>query len=267
MNMMLSPDLLDRRALALIQLSDIFGRPVESPVEITGSRLRSFRKSGGRIAIIGAKGFSEYEAQFDPAPSSPAIGSRDVVIGITPSGSLYASRSFTLKLPRETNPNGRGQPQSIFSALPVTLLPGPAFAAAGSNFIVRAQVTRQSDGAAVENALLRGVSDDGKFAAMAVTDYRGEAALVFAEIPASFAGAGANVEQSIDGKVIVDTDPATVRFHKEEDIPAAALAASKRKQGHVDPHAMAAAIPENFGSGKPIKIAAGQSQSLAIKWS
>ncbi|MEE9432849.1 MAG: hypothetical protein V3V15_01245 [Sphingorhabdus sp.] len=264
--MMLSPDLLDRRALALIQMTDIFGRPVEGNVDVDGPGILIVRKSGGRIAITSAEGFAQHESSFTKAPSSPALQSRKLTLEFSPYETRYAARSYQLVLPRDADPANSDQRQSIFAAEIVTLLPDNGLVAAGSTCFLRVEVTRASDGALIENALIRGKSNNDQFTAIATTNHAGEATLVFANIPPSFAGSGASVKRSIDGKVTVDVDPATARFNDPAEIAAAALAASKRKSGHIDPDVMSASIAADFPAGKAVKISAGTSQSLKLKW-
>ena len=78
---MLNPDLLDRRALALVELRDPFGRRLPSPARIEGDGLRVVAKGGGRFAIVAAAGFASHESAFfaAPAPDQPISGAGDWV--------------------------------------------------------------------------------------------------------------------------------------------------------------------------------------------
>ncbi|HEY6815422.1 MAG TPA: hypothetical protein VI168_07785, partial [Croceibacterium sp.] len=84
MTMMLTPDLLDRRALALLALVDPFGRPLRGPALLSGEGLRTVAKPGGRWAILACKRLEAHAAAFEAAPDSPAQGSVGCAIDIRP---------------------------------------------------------------------------------------------------------------------------------------------------------------------------------------
>ena len=65
MTMMLSPDLLDRRALALIALVDQFGRPLAGPAQLTGEGLRNVAKPGGLWAVLACSGLEAHVFAFE----------------------------------------------------------------------------------------------------------------------------------------------------------------------------------------------------------
>jgi len=261
--MMLAPDLLDRRALALLAFVDVYGRPVEGSVQVSGEGVRSVVKPGGRCAVLGAKGFDDYVASFATAPNHATT---HVQIDCTPANRALAPRRFDLVLPRDADPAHAGQPGSLFQPVPVELLPAPASQSRGSAVLLRVSVKRSDDGRVVENALVRAQTDNGLFAARALTDARGEAALLFPVLPLSFAGAGATVDPDIAAHVIVDADPAVALFHAPDEIAPAARDAAARTSGHANPDALAAALPANFPSGTALRIAAGRQLSLALTW-
>jgi len=261
--MMLSPDLLDRRALALLAFVDVYGRPVDGPVLVNGDGVQSVAKQGGRCAVLAAKGFADYAASFATAPGHATT---HIQLDCTPANRGLAPRRFDLKLPRDADPAHADQPGSLFQPVPIELLPAAATQPLGSAVIVRVSVRRSDDGRVVENALVRAQTDNGLFATRALTDARGEATVLFPVLPLSFAGAGATVDPDIAAHVIADADPAVARFHAPEEVAAAARDAAGRTSGHADPDALAAALPANFPSGTAIRIAAGRQLSLALTW-
>lgn len=264
--MMLSPDLLDRRALALIAFVDVYGRPVQSPVLVEGDGVRVAAKGGGAYAVLAAKGLEAHTAAFLAPPGTPALRSVQVQLDCTPATRTLAPRRFNLRLPRDSAPANRAQPNSLFQPVPVELLPAADAPVLGSAATLRVSVTRSNDGKLVEGALVRAQTDNALFAARALTDARGEALLMFATLPISFAGAGATVDPDTPARVIVSVDPGTARFHAPADVPAAAAEAGARTIGHFDPDALAAALPANFPSGTALRIAAGRQLSLALTW-
>lgn len=263
---MLAPDLLDRRALALIALVDPYGRPVPGPARIEGDGVRSVAKPEGRFAILAAAGLEPHEAAFEAPPSAPAVASRPVQLDITPSDPAVAPRRFDLRLPRDPDPANALQPASLFQAAAIDMLPSPRAALSGSACAVRVAVKRKDDGRLVENALVRARSDDGLFGARALTDARGEACLIFPVLPLAFTGAGANVQPDLAARVVAHAGPPTARFHAPENLPAAVEAAARRTSGYTDPDALAAAFAPNFPSGTPVQLAVGRECSLVIEW-
>jgi hypothetical protein len=263
---MLAPDLLDRRALALLRLVDAWGRPVTGPVAIEGPGVRAVAKGEGRFAILAAAGLEAYTAQFVAPPAPPAIASVQVALDLTPADRTVAPRRFGLRLPRDPAPAHAAEAGSLFQPVEIELLPSARAALSGSACAIRITVRRKDDKRLVENALVRGRSDNGLFAARAMTDARGEACLIFPTLPLAFTGQGANVEPDLAARVVAHAEPVTARFHRPEALVAAAAAAATRTSGHADPDALGAAFTPDFASGAAVRLAAGRQASLVIEW-
>lgn len=266
MTMMLNPDLLDRRALALIALLDPYGAPFEGSVEVGNAELRTVNKTGGRIALLGAPGFDAYTATFAPVPGAPAIGTKSIAIDLNPASCSVLPRRITLKLPRSSDPAQADAAESIFRPVVVTFSASPRTAMRPGACVLRASVRRAGDGALVENALVRARSADGKHSAWALTDPAGEAALVFPALPVSFAGAGGTPSPTIACAVVVHADPASARFATAATLAAARAAAAARRTGHVDPDALAAAHPADFSGAQTVSIAASSQPAVMLDW-
>src|SRR5690606_25950650 len=121
-------------------------------------------------------------------PASPAVESRSVTLTIAPAEPRLQARTFILKLPRNPDPAKFDQPESLFHPIEVILLATPLQGRDALACILRVRVHRKSDKALVGGALVRARSDNGKFEAMGITDRTGEAAVVFRDLPAAFAG-------------------------------------------------------------------------------
>ena len=261
--MMLSPGLLDRRALALLELVDPYGDALEGPVVIGSDDLRTVRKSGGRIALLEAPGFKAYAAAFsDP----PAVSSKNVVIDFNPGQAGVLPRRITLKLPRKDDPAQAADAQSVFRPVVVGFSASPRVAVQPGACVLRASVRRPGDGAMVEGALVRARSSDGKHSAWGMTDPAGEAALVFAGLPVSFAGAGGIPSTTIACAVVVHADVASARFATADTLAAARAAAAARRTGHIDPDALAAAQPADFTGATTVSIAASSQPAVTLQW-
>lgn len=266
MSMMLSPDLLDRRAIALLALVDGFGAPVVGPVAIAADGVRAVGKTLGRIAVLEAPGFAAYTAAFAVPPAAPAVGSRTLVLDLTPTDAGVLPRRLSLRLPRNPDPAQRDSAASLFQPVRVELSPSPRVAMGGNACIVRASVRRAGDGAMIENALVRARSADGVHTAWALTDASGEAALVFPALPVSFTGAGGTPSRTITCSVVAAADPGTARFATPATVTAARTAAAMRRADHVDPDAIAAANPADFDDGEEVLIAAGSQPAVVLEW-
>ena len=263
MTMMLAPDLLDRRALALLELVDPYGDALEGPVLIGSDDLRTVRKPGGRIALLEAPGFKAYAAAFiDP----PAVASKTFVIDLNPAQVGVMPRRIALKLPRKSDPAQAADAQSVFRAVVIGFSASPRVTLQPGACVLRASVRRTSDGAMVEGALVRARSSDGKHSAWGMTDPAGEAALVFASLPVSFAGAGGNPSTTIACAVVVHADPASARFASAATLGAARTAAAARRIGHIDPDALAAAQPADFTGAATVSIAASSQPAVTLQW-
>jgi hypothetical protein len=185
---------------------------------------------------------------------------------LTPAAAGLLPRRFVLRLPRNPDPLLREDPQSLFQPEAVELSASPRVRADGNSCILRVSVRRGSDGARVENALVRARSADSAFAAWALTDAAGEAALVFPALPVSFAGPGGTTSARIAASVVVHADPASARFSDPERLTEARRAAAARTEGHADPDAVAAANPPDFDAGASVQLAAGTQPAIALQW-
>lgn len=254
---MLAPDLLDRRALALLRFVDVAGAPVAGPVRIEGEGVRTVAKGGGRFALLAARGFQAYEASFDPIAATPA---RTIRLDLIPASPGVAPRGLSLQLPRSPDPDS---PSSLFEPVTVEMLPSARAPRQGSACLVRVSVRRGDDGRLVEGALVRARSDDGAFAARAVTDARGEACLLFPFLPLAFPGAAISASQP--GRIAVDVDPGLALFHPPSAV--AAEAEALRTSGHPDPDALAAAAPApDFAAGAEMLLSAGRESAVSLEW-
>lgn len=255
-----SPDLLDRRALALLRLVDVYGRTIAEPVRIAGDGIRSQRKADGTIAITAAAGFDSYGSAFI-APASPGNESKAVPLDLMPISGELDARRFTLRLPRSPDPATAGDPGSIFQGVVIEMLPGAAARLTGSACALRVTVTRKSDKRVVQNALVRARSEDEQFIARGLTDARGEATLIFPALPIAFPGAGAKLKPGIEARVVVTVDAESARFND----PAADRLGSESRTAFADPDDIGSEAPD-FANGTAVGIAAGREVGLTIEW-
>jgi hypothetical protein len=262
---MLAPDVLDRRALALLRLTDVFGRAVAGPVRIEGEGVRTFAKASGDFAVLAAAGLEEHVSAFLAPPAAPALLSRHVAIDLTPAARDVAPRRFDLRLPRDPAMGNADQPDSLFRPIEIEMLPSPGARTSGSACAVRVAVRRKDDGRLVAYALVRARSDNGQFTARAVTDARGEACLVFPTLPLAFPGAGAAVQPDLPARVVATVDPEVARFHRPTEAAAAFEADAMRTINHPDPDAIGAEAPD-FDEGTEVRLSAGRAPGIVVEW-
>ena len=263
---MLSPDLLDRRALALLELRDPLGRVPDGSARITGSGLRIYPKGGGRYAVLGAAGFDEYTQNFQ-APTVPAVASIVVPLDICVQGSALLPRRHALKLPRNPDPASRGNTTSLFDAVTIAILPAPGYPVPMTSAAVRVVVRKRGDGRRVANALVRVDSDTGSFKAVGMTDASGEALIIIPFFPPSFPGPQARMQNFLPAKASVVADPARVILVSDDGILAAQAAAVQQHGNYPDPDAMAAAFPPPAAAARvALRLSTRTVAAVALEW-
>jgi hypothetical protein len=239
---MLSPDLLDRRALALLELRDPMGRVPDGHVRILGDGLRIYAKGAGRFAVLGAAGFESYVSSF-VAPAAPAVGSVSVPMDIRISGQALLPRRADLKLPRDPDPAGRANANNLHNAALIQMFPAPSFPIPANAAAVRIVVRKQGDGRRVANALVRLVSNTGNFRGSGLSDACGEALIIIPNFPTSFPGPQAKLQDFLAAKLHVAADPARAVLVAEDGLLAAQAAAAQKDRDFIDPDALARDFP------------------------
>ena len=266
MTMMLSPDLLDRRTLALIALVDPFGRPLVGPALLGGDGLRTVAKPGGRWAILAAKGLETHVGAFEAAPATPAQGSVACAIDIRPADGGLAPRRAVVPLPRDPDPAHAEEDDSLFAPVTIALLPSPRCPIPGTSAAVRVTVRKRNDGRRVANALVRVASNGGQFAAQAVTDAAGEALVIVPDFPLSFTGGGGSVSDGLPANVTAIADPASAVLVADGDVTAALAGAASQSTGWADPDALANAFPVPAAGEVDITLSTRRVATAAVEW-
>lgn len=254
-------ELLDRRILACVVFVDWLGREVRSPIVIARVEgLRSFWKRPGMLIVTNAPGLSAHAEAFLAAPAQPARGSVRLTLAARPLDPGLAPRSFALALPRNRRPD---QPDSVFDPLRIVLPPTPVARIDGLAAGLRVSVTRDSDGAAIEGALVRLRPAGGLPQAVALTDAAGEALLIVPAVPLASPGAGAvmqrDVPADLDAIVVADA----VRFNAAAEAVQARVAAAAMTSGFRDPDTIAGVATP----AREVRIAAGRVMTATIAWS
>jgi hypothetical protein len=265
MTMMLSPDLLDRRALALVALVDPFGRALTGPARLTGEGLRTVAKPGGRWALLAAAGLEAHVGTFDAAPTTPARGSIACTIDIKPFDRALAPRRAVVPLPRDPDPAHKSQAGSLFQPIVVTLYPGSTMPIPPTSAGVRVTVRKRGDGRRVANALVRVRSNNGQFSAQAVSDATGEALVIVPNFPLAFTGNGGSVADTLPAKATAVADPDKAVLVADQDLAAARARAALADGNFPDPDALAAAFPAP-ASGTNVQLSVRAIATADVEW-
>jgi hypothetical protein len=265
MTMMLSPDLLDRRALALIALVDPFGRPLVGPARLTGEGVRTVAKTGGRWAVLAAAGLELHVGAFDAPPATPAQGSIECAIDVRPLGGVLAPRRAVIPLPRDPDPAHSAQADSVFGPVVVTLLPGPTCPIPATAAAVRFTVRKRGDGRRVANAQVRVASSNGQFGAQSITDAAGEALVIVPEFPLAYTGGGGSVPDALPAKATAVADPDRVVLVADDEVAAARSRAPAQVSDYPDPDALAAAFPAP-ATGTNIQLSVRVVATAEVEW-
>ena len=262
---MLSPDLLDRRALALIELVDYAGRQLLSPAQLAGEGMQFYAKGGGRYALLEAAGFESHTSAFAAPPQSPANGSKALGFDIDIADPIHMSRRAELKLPRSADPETRDNVDSLFQPLRIMILPSNGAPVPATAAAIRVCVIHKTNKKLVGNALVRVKSTNGKFAGSGFTSVSGEALVIIPYFAISFTTGGATVEDSLAATVTVVADPANALLTDPADL-AAKMMQPDMSAPLADPDKIAAQFAAPAG-GTAIRLSTRKLETVKVEWS
>lgn len=259
-------ELSDRRVLAALTFVDAIGRPVRSPVRVSGTAVRLMAKRPGEMIVLDAPGLSAHTTVFEAPPAMPAVGSSAVALDVVPADPGLGARRVTLLLPRDPNPANAGNANSLFRPIEITLLPAPSATSSGLVTAIRVSVTRDDDGRAIEGALVRLRPEGGRPQAVALTDPGGEALVLVPGVPLASPGMGGVVLADIAAELDAIVDPLLARFHAPEDVAAARAAALARDTGLIDPDDLELRLSADATPAIPLRIGAGRTHTAVLTW-
>lgn len=204
---------LEHRVLGALRFVDAAtNREISAPLDLAAveGKARFVRSRGGLQVIWAWSGLESHAAAFDSPPPLPAVGSVPFRLDVRDPAGVYLPRRATLPLPRDPDPAGRDDPDSLFQPAVVPLYRAPA-APTGTNWaVVRATVLDSGTADHLGGAVLR-VVRNGQVLARGLTDGRGEGVLPVVGIPMLTFGAAVDPgDEEDDGAVVVDTVAVTV---------------------------------------------------------
>lgn len=259
---------LDRRALAAIRFVDaVTSVLVEERVALAAPGVSVIRKRSGEFVVLDAPGLEEHRSRFEAPPATPAVGAIPVAIDARPISGEFAARRFSLRLPRDPDPDHRDRADSLFRAAIVELLPSPAYQATGQAAALRVVVRRTDDRRRVSGALLRLRPANGLPTARALTDAVGEALLVVSGAPIASPGPGATTVSDIAAELDVLVDPALARFVADDALDAARAAALSQTAGFLDPDDLEARLGVAAPPAIAVRLTSGATVTVTLDWS
>jgi hypothetical protein len=200
----------DRRILAALRWVDATtGLAIAEPMQVQSPGVQLVRNASGYLVVMAAPGIpTTYTNAFQEAPATPLINSVVVDLTITDPTGIYLPRRYTLKLPRNPDPDQANSPDSLFRPVDVQLYRSPAAATLSTWAVLRATVTDQTNHR-LPWALIRVTQPSTKLS-LSQADDRGEALVAVPGIPLTTAGAGAGavIANEVNVTLEIIFDPA-----------------------------------------------------------
>jgi hypothetical protein len=202
-----SSELLDRRVLGAVSFVDApTGLPIAAPLQVRAEGARFVRNRRGRYVVFAAPGLETHLEAFEAPPALPARGSVTLELTVSDPGGGYLPRRHTLRLPLDPDPDHAAEPDSLFRAAEVPLLPAPTARTAPGWAVIRASVTATGSAQPLGGALIRVVrTSDAVRLALGMSDHRGEALVAVPGIPTTTFDAGNGPVLATDVEVTVET--------------------------------------------------------------
>ena len=175
----------ETRALAALRCVDAITRVAVDTalaVEVAHSTVR--RNRSGLYVITSCTALPGHDTEFLAPPASPPAGSLSLRAVLRDPSGHYLARSASISLPRDADPARAAQPSSLFQPVELALYRTSAAATEANWSVLRVTVALAASGDALGGALLR-VLDGSKVLARGMTDWRGEALVAVAGIPAN----------------------------------------------------------------------------------
>ncbi len=178
-------EVIDRRILGAIRFVDIStGAAIARPLRLTSDKLSFVLNRRGDYAITRAEhpDLLKHIDSFRDIPAEPAAA---VTFGAEvkdPAGE-YLPRAFTVKLPRDPNPEHAANADSLFRPVEIALLSSPNRGIAANWCAVRASVENDATDAPVARAGVRVRWGDPQKELLGMTDEQGESLIAIAGLP------------------------------------------------------------------------------------
>lgn len=126
-------DVVERRYLAGFRFVDnVTMQPVSLPVTVTVPEAASiFLNRSGVYVMSSAASLEGHVTAFEAPPGTPALEKVTVNLRVDDQTGAFLPRWFSVKLPRDPDPEHKNKDKSLFHVLEIPLLPGPSYSAGG----------------------------------------------------------------------------------------------------------------------------------------
>lgn len=202
----------ERRVLGAVRFVDsTTGLQVRNPLTLDAEGVQFRRSLAGYFVVFQAPGLQAHTRAFESPPSTPALSSVELEVVVRDARRHYLPRRFSLRLPRDPDPQHDNQPNWLFSPEDIPLFPAPAAQMAPGWAVVRMSVVDASTEAPLTGALIRITrNSDSAHLASGLSDHRGEAVVAISGIPITTSEEG-------EGPVLTTEVEATVEAFYDRD--------------------------------------------------
>ena len=248
-----SASVLDRRMLAAIRPVDPIGRPIAQGVNVKAEGAQFLRKSNGTLILQSWAELKEFDSAFWKQPDSPAVGSKTLVVELTPSNANLMPRKLALALPRDGDPSNSDDPKSLFQPVRVTLPAKASLQPPGQACALIAKAVRDGDNFPVSGAVFRVTPEsDTDRATIGITNCHGEALLLVTGLPLARVDGGGQLSPDHNATLELFVDPEVVRTDGQD-------------AGLINPDTIIAAGPP--ATTEPVILRARSTTRAGLRWS
>lgn len=174
----------DRRCLGALRFLDhVTGSVVRRTLNLRAHGLQIITNASHMQVIKYAEGLERHLVAFENPPNQPVVESMKFKLSIQDPSRKYLPRTYTLKLPRRSNPQDHN---SLLDPIDIRLYSSASRALSLNWSAIRASVFRVKDQFTEEplrGALLRATYGQDNLVASGLSDRRGEAVLIVPGIP------------------------------------------------------------------------------------
>jgi len=188
---------IEQRVLGALRLVDrATGGPLTRPLKVFSDSARLVRNLSGLYVVTQADGLEEHTGSFLVPPGNPALRSNTYSIEVHDPLMHYLPRLVSLQLPRDSNPDNAGSPDSLFQPRDVAMYPSSTARLSPNWSTIRASVSLGPDpqtARPVRGCLIR-IVDAGQDTELAwgISDERGEALVIVPGVPVTKFADGEN---------------------------------------------------------------------------
>lgn len=241
-----------RRVLGAVRFEDRATRdPVSARLQVRIPGVEVSWNLSGLAVLVRARGLEPHTEAFRAAPGNPPPESVAFTGTVEDPAGGYLPRSFSVRLPRDPDPNRHEDPRSLFQPVSVALFPAPSAGTAHPLWSrIRVSLARSVEGEKepLSGALVRITDAAGDvLLGSGLTDARGEGIVFLPGIPPARSSEGGNGDE--EEPVVVYELPARIQVVWEPP-----------GEAPPDPDHLEAAREDLIRSDDPLSLKAGRTE-------